>query len=264
MFSFVQCIIFFLFGCSNSKSNTSNLNEFAIHENFQSININWSFGAIRFSDSNEYKFEFTKKTDKVTFYIDNSTLFITYDGKDVNDLNIYLDKSKNYDSLILNCTYTNISVDNMNIKDTTFNSKTGSFLIEDCKIQNFASKIFCHNDIEKSKIHNSTINHCNIIYNRIHELYLTECTFNEVFLNLDYAYAVCRSNSFSKILINQKSGTTYMQLNGNYGYTFEINSIDFSLDMETIQYKNLYFYKNGERKINLNGTASFDIRRYFA
>lgn len=266
IFSFL--LLLFIGGCSKSETGNE-MNEYVIPAEIHSLNINWRFGTIHFIDSTEFKIQESsskkiKDSEKLSYSMANGGVDINYTHKSSRDLTIYLNKINLFQSITIKGDFVDITMENMNLGTVDIQSNLGTFLIEDCKIQSFKSKIECDNRYVRSKINNSEVEDCYISYHRINEFYLTDSTFKRVKLDMDYSHTFIRRIAFSEINLYQTSGGAFIELNGNLGYTFDIQCRDLALDMETVQYNTLYFYKTGEHKVNITGTASIDIRRYFA
>lgn len=265
----VSFIIFMCMSCSNATSEAESY-EYFLQDEFSSINISWNYGTINFINSNEIKLEESsenkiKNVEKLSYSIEGETLDIEYKGKKNRNLTFYLDKNKTYSSININGVAINFLMEKMIVTKLNILSKIGQYTISSCKILNFVSNINSTDRYAPSIIMNSQINTCDICYNKIHSLNLIYSYFSSVNLKLNNASVAFNHNNFDQLTIEQNAGNTHLELDGNNGYTFNIACNDITLDFETINYLNKYFYKNGDKKLNLsNPTGSLDIRRYFS
>ncbi|MCM1131345.1 MAG: hypothetical protein NC310_04300 [Roseburia sp.] len=266
---FITLLTFIFASCTNAKTSKSESYEYNFQQDFHTIYINWDFGILNFIDSSEFKViesseNQIKETDKSSYVIEGDELFIDYKGTSTRNIDIYLNKKIKYDTITITGKYLDTTIKDMLVSKLNISSNTGFFWVENSVLDEFFSRFVCDIRHYQSHIKSSTILKCDVEYERIHEIYFLNSSFHEISLRFSNSSVYFKKNSFSNLTINQERGNTLMELNGNKGYTFEINSNDFALDMETVQYQNLYFYKNGEQRVNLNGNASYDIRRYFA
>lgn len=263
-FTLFLLTLFILSSCLNEDIENIDAN-YEIQNEVEIIKINWTFGTIKLTESNKFEFSANKiNPNKFNFKLDNKELLIEYSGNDNVDLTINLNDKKVLSFIYINGFSNNIFIDKTTTNSLEIHSKVGQFEISNCKINQLKSYINAGELHECCVIKNSQIENCEILYDRIHLVNLTNNIFDSISLNLKCASTRISQNSFEKLNLVQDNGDVYIDLNGNYGYTFNILCENFSLDFETINYYNKFIYKNGEKLVSLKNTnGSFDIRRYF-
>lgn len=265
----IAIILTFIFASCSKKEMGSTSYEYLIQEDVHSFNINWSFGTINFIDSKEFKIEETaenniKNKDQLTYSIDNGTMTIKYKGRQTKTLNIYLDKDKDYLNLNIEGKDNIITCEKINIKYVNFSSNIGHFSITKCTFDEMNSNILCDNRQVRSSIISSTINNCSIIYQQIQEIFIDNCNFEDLSIKTYKTYVSFKKSKFSNFNLEQSNGTSYLLLDGNDGYMFQLLGKTIYLDMETINYNDYYFYKDAANKSTIkNKYGVIDIRRYY-
>ncbi len=253
-----------LLACNNDNEEYSeDINSKYIYEQFDEINIKakniWlminNFNAI----DNEIIIE---STDDLFEKKENNNITLLFEEQ--YKIRIYISISQTYMLSLLNieCEHLVFEMQNVHIQNVKINSKSNEFYINNSKISNLSMTSSTSNNW-KQQILNSLIDTIFFKFEKVYPI-ISNCTFNTVNISNNYGYTEFLKNSFNELNYNSINGKIFMELDPNYGYTFDYNIKSYWSAFEPDQSNpGYYLYGDGERKVNVDAPkGDMEIVKY--
>lgn len=251
-----------LLACNNDSDdeNSEELKYTYEFEDITDINIDVENLNINITN-NEYLNKSTiHMSDNINISTDTKTLEIIHKSNKKITINITIPSKNNVNFNLLSVwIYFNL---NANFNDMTINSKQCYYNIDKSTINilniNSDKTLYWNRYISSS-----TINELNLNLEKGYPI-ISNCTLGQINITNNYGYTEFLKNSFNELNYNSINGKIFMELDPDYGYTFDYNIKSYWSAFEPDQSNpGYYLYGDGERKVNVDAPkGDMEIVKY--
>lgn len=190
----------------------------------------------------------------------NDKLAIFNESNKVN-MHLQIPKSKD-NNLFIQSKYLIINISNIDVNSVDIESEFSFFFIENITTRLLKLNIIWANDLYQC-IQYCTIDSLKLKFEKAYP-YITKCNLNAIeIINNQYITHFSKCN-FNELSYNSINGKIFMELDPDYGYTFDYKIKTYWSAFEPDQSNpGYYLYGDGERKVNVDAPkGDMEIVKY--